>query len=270
MAAKSKAVIKEIIMGGIDRPEDLARLDIQSSEIEELADSIRERGLQQPIKVARRGERYTIIFGDRRFLACKLLERKTIQATVVDATDEEIVIDRAIENIQRVDLTPVEQALQYRGMIEKMGMKLPQVARKVGKKEGTIKRRLDLLKYPKHFIDAVHAGKVSLTVAEELMACSDLAHRDYLLEMAVEHGITASIARMWVQDWRKKDGPRPVVDEEGRGGEPLVFDRKHYIACGLCEVPVDVTKIKSITVCQDCLNQLYDMLHGKQPQTGGE
>lgn len=238
-------------------------------EIESLADSIRERGLQQPIKVARKGERFTIIFGDRRFLACQLLERKTILATVVDAKDDEIAIDRAVENIQRVDLSPVEQALQYRGMIEKLGMKLQQVARKVGKKEGTIKRRLDLLKFPRNFIDAVHSGKISLTVAEELMSCSDGAHRDYLLEMAVEHGITAAIGRMWVQDWRKSVAPRVEVDGGGGGEEALHFDKKSYIACGLCNEAVDVTKVKTITICPDCLNQLYDMLHDSEHQTRG-
>jgi len=264
-----KAVFQNVKIDLIDRPEDLARLEIQQAEIESLADSIRERGLQQPIKVARRGERFAIIFGDRRFLACQLLERKTIQATVVDAADEEVLIDRAIENIQRVDLTPVEEALQYQGMIDKMGMKLVQVARKVGKKEGTIKRRLDLLKFPNNFRGAVHRRQVSVTVAEELMACADPAHRDYLLEMAVEHGITKDIARMWVQDWRKSVAPRIDAGVQGGGGEPLGFDKKHYIACGLCEEPVDVTKIKTITICQGCLDQLYDMLHGKEPQTGG-
>ena len=244
----------------IDRPESLARLAVEESEIESLADSIRERGLQQPIKLARKGERFTIVFGDRRFLAYQVLERKTIEATVVDATDQEIAIDRAIENLQRVDLTPVEQALQYRDMMEELGMKLVQVARKVGKKEGTIKRRLDLLKYPNNFKSAVHRGQMSLTVAEELMACGD---------PAVEHGITAAIARMWVQDWRKSVAPRPGVDSGGGGAEPLGFDKKHYIACGLCEEPVDITKLKSISICPACLEQLYDMLHGQEPQKGG-
>jgi len=264
-----KAVFQNVKMELIDRPEDLARLEIQKSEIESLADSIRERGLQQPIKVARREGRFKIIFGDRRFLACQFLERKTILATVVDAEENEIAIDRAIENIQRIDLTPVEEALQYQGMIDKLGMKLVQVARKVGKKEGTIKRRLDLLKFPDNFKGAVHRKQVSLTVAEELMACGDPAHRDYLLEMAVEHGITKDIARMWVQDWRKSVIPRGEASARGGGGQALPFDKKSYIACGLCDGPVDVTKVKTITVCQDCLNQLYDMLHGKEPQTGG-
>ncbi|MBA7495173.1 Nucleoid occlusion protein [subsurface metagenome] len=264
-----KAVIQNVKMELIDRPEDLARLEIQSVEIESLADSIRERGLQQPIKVARRDQRFKVIFGDRRFLAYQVLERKTILATVVDATDEEIAIDRAIENIQRVDLTPVEEALQYQGMIDKLGMNLVQVSRKVGKKEGTIKRRLDLLKFPNNFKGAVHRKQVSLTVAEELMACGDPAHRDYLLEMAVEHGITKDIARMWVQDWRKSVIPRGEASAGGGGGQALPFDKKSYIACGLCDGPVDVTEVKTITVCQDCLNQLYDMLHGKEPETGG-
>lgn len=262
-----KAIFQSVGLDLIDRPEDLARLEVQQSEIESLADSIQERGLQQPIKLARKGKRFTIVFGDRRFLAYQLLKKKTIMATVVDARDDEIAIDRAIENIQRVDLTPVEEGLQYQGMIDKLKLRIDQVARKVGKKEGTIKRRLDLLKYPDKFKGAVHRGQVSLTVAEELMACGDPGHRDYLLEMAVEHGITKDIARMWVQDWRKKAAPRSDASGQGRGEAPLVFDKKSYIACGLCEEPVDVTKIKTIAVCQGCLNQLYDMLHSKEPQT---
>lgn len=265
-----KAVFQNVKMELIDRPEDLARLEIQSVEIESLADSIRERGLQQPIKVARKGERFAIVFGDRRFLAYQLLEKKTILATIVDADDDEIAIDRAVENDQRVDLTPVEQALQYQGMIDKLGMKLVQVARKVGRKEGTIKRRLALLKFPLNFRTAVHKRQVSVTVAEELMACADAGHRDYLLEMAVEHGITKDIARMWVQDWRKSVAYPKEAGDEGGGGESLHFDKKSYIACGLCEDPVDVTKVKTITICQECLNQLYDMLHkGEHQKKGG-
>lgn len=264
-----KAIFQNVGLDLIDRPEDLARLEIQQAEIEGLAESIRERGLQQPIKLARRDKRFMIIFGDRRFLACKLLEAKTIKAMVVDASDQDIAIDRAIENIQRVDLSPVEEGLQYQGMIEKVGMTLVQISRKVGKKEGTIKRRLDLLKFPKHFIDAVHSGKINLTVAEELMSCGDAAHRDYLLEMAIEHGVKTTVARLWVQDWRKRVTSRREVNEEGGGAQELKFEKKHYIACGLCDEPVDVTKVKTITICPECLNQLYDMLHSGEHKTQG-
>jgi ParB/RepB/Spo0J family partition protein len=87
-----KRKYQELIMELIDRPEELARLEIKSAEIQSLADSIRERGLQQPIKVAKRGERFMIVFGDRRYLACRLLGHKALHAEVVEATDEEIAI----------------------------------------------------------------------------------------------------------------------------------------------------------------------------------
>lgn len=263
MAAKSKAVRKHVALDLIDRPEDLARLEVSEEEIEELADSIRERGLQQPIKVARKGERFGIIFGDRRYLACKLLGKKTIEATVVDATEEDIAIDRAVENVQRVDLSPVEEGLQYQGMIEKMGLKLDQVAKRVGKKAGAIKRRLDLLRYPKEYINAVHRKQISLTVAEELVRCADAAHRSYLLEMAINHGITAGIARMWVQDWRKSQAPGVAVNPGGEGVPGPDFEKTHYIACSLCDQAVDVTKVKSITVCNGCLERLNNLLSGE-------
>lgn len=263
MAAKSKAVRKQVALDLIDRPEDLARLEVSDEEIEELADSIRERGLQQPIKVARKDERFGIIFGDRRFLACKLLGHKTIDATVVDATDEDIAIDRAVENLQRVDLSPVEEGLQYQGMIEKMGLKLDQVAKRVGKKAGSIKRRLDLIRYPKEFINAVHKRQVSLTVAEELVRCPDPGQRSYLLEMAIEHGITASIARMWVQDWRKSQAPEVAVNPGGGSAGGPEFEKTQYMTCGLCDGPVPIDKIRSILACNGCLKKLEDLLSGE-------
>jgi len=265
-----KATFQDVKIELIDRPEDVARLDIQQKEIESLADSIRERGLQQPIKVAARGDRFKLVFGDRRFLACKLLGGKDIKAMVVEANDGDIAIDRAIENIHRVDLTPVEEGLQYRDMIERMGMSREQVAQMVSKDLHVIRRRLNLLEYPDKFLNAVQGKKVTLSVAEELMSCRDPAHRDYLLEMAVEHGVTKDVARMWVEDWRKSVRKKPSASGEGGGEEPLSFQRKSYIACGLCDEPVEVTEVVSITICGKCKDRMYDMLNkGEHEREGG-
>lgn len=257
-----KATFQNVNLELIDRPKDLVRLEILGTEIEELADSIRERGLQQPIKVARREGRFTIIFGDRRFLACKLLAGKTIRATVVDATDEDIAIDRAIENIQRVDLSPLEEALQYQAMIDKLGFKVDQVGKKVGKKLGTVKRRLDLLKYPTNIKEAVHSKKITLSLAEEIMNCQDPGYRDYLLEMAVEHGVTSALMRIWVQDWRKSIREERGVDSEGGGGPNVNLSKTSYMTCGLCDGPFPIEKVRSITVCDGCLGKLHELLSG--------
>ncbi|MBA7714026.1 Nucleoid occlusion protein [subsurface metagenome] len=263
-----EAIFRSVNMNLIDRPEDLARLEIDQGAIQSLADSIRERGLQQPIKVARREGRFKIVFGDRRYLACKKLGLTKIKATVVDASDEEIAIDRAIENLQRVDLTPVEEALQYQGMIDKLGMKAEDIERMIGKELRTVYRKLALLKYPEGVKDAVHSGKVSLTVAEVLMSCPDEGHRDYLFQAAIENGITVAIARNWLDDWRKAQMGKPSGVPGAGIGEPSSFQRKSYIACGLCNEAVEIGKLESINICPACLAQLYDMLHKGEHQTG--
>lgn len=247
----------------VDRPVDLVRLEISSGEIENLADSIRERGLLQPIKVARKDERFMIVFGDRRFLACQLLGRKTIQATVVDAGDEEIAIDRAIENLQRVDLSPLEEALQYRGMIDKLGFKVEQVAKKVGKKEGSVKRRLQLLRYPNNIKEAVHTRKIGVGLAEEIMDCGDPGYRDYLLEMAIEHGVTNALMRTWVRDWRKGKREERDGTVTARGAEKVGFETTTYMTCGLCDGAIPIDKVQSLTMCDGCLKRLEEMLSEK-------
>ena len=262
-----EARFQNVKMNLIERPQDVARLAIDQGEIKSLADSIQQRGLQQPIKVARRGERFKLVFGDRRYLACQTLGMTKIKAMVVDATDEEIAIDRAIENIQRIDLSPVEEALQYQAMIENLGMKPEDIERMIGKELRTVYRKLALLKYPEHVQDAVHTGKLSLTVAEVLMTCTDEAHRDHLIEAGAENGITVAVARLWVDDWRKSQRRRPNGDTGPGIGEPLPLDRKHYIACDLCQEPVEINDLQSMNICRACLNRLYDMLHRKEPQT---
>lgn len=255
-----KAVRKQIALDLIDRPNEVARIEIDDSAIGELADSIRERGLQNPIKVARRDDRFVIIFGDRRFLAFELLGEKTIEATVVEASEADILIDRAIENIQRVDLTPVEEALQYGAMVEKGGMSIEEIARKVGKKPGSIERRLSILRWPPEFRSAVHKKMVSMTVAEELLNCGDKGKRSYFLEMAIEHGITAAVARMWVEDWRKSLAPPGPVNVEGRGEGVLGFERKVFVGCDLCESPTEYKDLKHVNVCSECLKELNRIL----------
>lgn len=256
----AKAVRKQIEIDLIDRPDKLARIEIEDSSISELADSIRERGLQNPIKVAKRGERYQIVFGDRRVLAYKYLGLGRIEATVVEASEADILIDRAIENLQRVDLTPVEEASQYQDLINDGGMSIEEIARKVGKKPGTIERRVTILRWPPEFRDAVHKKLVSMTVAEELLNCGDKGKRSYFLEMAVEHGITAAVARMWVEDWRKSLAPPGPVNVEGRGEGVLAFERKVYVGCDLCDAPTEYGDLKHVNVCAECLKELHRLL----------
>lgn len=255
-----KIIHKEITMTLIDRPDEIARVEIDQEELEELKESIKARGLQQAIKVTEKDGRYKIVFGDRRFLACQSLGLKTIMATVVQATEQEVLIDRFIENERRRNLSPLEVGLQYDGMIERLGMKVEQIAKMTGCKPGTIERKLHLLKMPKEFQTAVHKKVITLSVAEELIRCPDDAKRSYFLEMAIEHGITIRVARYWVDEYLKDLRAQGSDDRRGRGLQPAPITKPVYITCELCTDPVEVNQAQSVTVCPKCVTELHRLL----------
>lgn len=252
MTRKKTAKYQEILITLVDPPNVVDRLEIPHKRIEELSESIREIGLLSPVLLARAGERYEIVFGHRRYLACSRLGMDKITARVVDYTKKEISVARATENLQREDLTPIEEGFTYSRLINELKMSLSEVAKKTGKSAGIIKRRIDLLRMPDSLKRALHAKKISVGVAEELWSCGDGDHREYLVEMAVEHGITVAVARQWVQDFRKSQRQAPAHVEEGGQGSMVAFSEKIYRACDTCQGPVVLDALKELRVCGDC------------------
>jgi len=246
----------------IDRPVEGARLEINEEAIKELAESIKERGQLTPIRVQRRGDRFEVIFGDRRFLACVSLGKKTIKGIVVDMGEKDVLIDRATENIQRVDLSPVEEAEQYWILSEEGKVGFDKIGKMVGKSVGSIKRSMNILGMPEYLKVALHKGLISKAVAEELEGCPDESHKEYLCEMAVEHGITKAVARQWVNDYKKSLRGGQVAGDGGGGLEFSAPMEKTFVQCVLCEQPLEIQKAVHITVCPGCRNQLYEIIKG--------
>lgn len=253
MAKHSKQTIKEVPLDQIDEPKGIVRMDIDPDDLNDLAQSISEIGLLQPIMIAINNEGYEIVFGHRRFLACKKLGLSSVRSIVRVMTQQEIGIARATENISRADLTPIEEAATYKNLMDQYGLSLEQVAKKMAKTPGTIKRRMDLLRMPPPLQKAVHKKQISMTVAEELWSIGDEASLDYYLGFAIENGCTKEVARQWAKDW--KDSQRRSQTTGGEGGgvdlspcEP----RPSYVPCDLCHEPVELGKDKLIRSCPNC------------------
>jgi ParB-like chromosome segregation protein Spo0J len=135
-------------------------------------------------------------------------------------------------------------------------MTIEKIAKRVGRKPSRVKRMLDIVKMPVDFQKAIHKNQISPTVAEALWRCEDETHRDYLLELAIEHGVTAVVAAQWVQDHRKEKRESTAIKNEG-GGESTPFEGKtHYMTCDLCQGPEDTSKIKQVILCATCHKQL--------------
>jgi len=247
----------------IDRPRDPDRMDIGKNEVSELAESIKERGLLQPITVSERNGRYEIVYGDRRFLAHQELGLDKIACVIHKYNESEIAVDRAVENLQRVDLTVLEEAMVYQRMMDKGDLDDGQIGKLVGKSGGMVKRKRHLLRMPRHFLQALHTGKVMMSVAEYLMAVGDESHRDYLLEMAIEHGVTLIVARGWVDDWKRSK--REIESRrEGSTGDIGVFEEKPiYVSCDICGGPENMKDIKRMSTCKECYRIIIKNMRGE-------
>lgn len=249
--------IEAIDMSMIDRPVKIARETIDPERVRELAESIRESGLQQPIKVRPVNGRFEIVFGDRRYLAHKLLDLKTIKAIVAEMDDRETVVIRGIENLQRENLSPSEEAACYTALKVDGGLGVMAIAKKTGKTYNTVKRYLDFGELPEEVRRAVDSKKISLSTLETLQEIDDGEMFKYHFEMAAQNGVTPSVARMWVDDYLKSKAGK-FYSEMGAlppGGVESVA-RPVYMTCEACLGAVEMKDVRSMVVCIPCLKKV--------------
>jgi len=263
-------VFKSIDVNIIDPPSEVARLEIPEGEIKELAKSIKEQGQLQNILVFKKDGRYEIVAGHRRWLAIQYLKQKTISCKVVDSSPQMNALARASENLQRSDLTPLEEGMIYQGLIEKFDLPLDQIAKITGISAGIVKRRINILKMPDILIDAVHKRLVSQTVAEEVMRCPDEEYRDYLIQMARDHGVTAIVARQWVDDRIKEVRAKPGVNKGGGQAPEVYIETPVFVACQGCKLPKDIKDLRSVGICPECFRIFITMLENRAFKKGGE
>ena len=258
MTKPMKDKIAEVDLALIDEPKAIIRLEISSEAISELAQSISEIGLLQRVLLRPDGDRYEIVFGHCRFLAHKELGLKKIKSVIRVMTDQEVAIARATENLNRKDLTPIEEAATYKDLFESHAMSLEQIGARVGKSPALVKRRMDLLKMPPQLQKALHSKQISIGVAEELWPITDITTLDYYLSFALDGGCTVAVARQWCKDWRDFVR-RQDSDIVGGGGASNPFEpRPVYVACDLCVGPMEIGQETVLRVCPACYKTIKD------------
>ena len=154
-------VYKQIDIEKIKANENQPRTIFDDEKIAELATSIKENGLIQPLIVRKYNRNYQIIAGERRYRACKLAGLKTVPCIIKDIDDKQMDTYAIIENIQREDLTPIEEANAYKTLIDTYGMSQTELANKVGKKQSTIANKLRLLKLSDEVKDALKSKQIT-------------------------------------------------------------------------------------------------------------
>lgn len=165
------------------------RVEIDDEELKTLAQSIKDIGLAQPITVRPIGDKYEIVAGHRRFKACLLANVINIPCIVRILNDSEAEQVKAHENLYRQDLNPLEEAIYISRLINKDPLKIPEVAKTLGRTEAWVNERLDLLSYPEYFWPAIEHGNIALGVAKWLAQITDDVYRKMFFESAVNNGM---------------------------------------------------------------------------------
>lgn len=258
MAKLLKATIQQIDLSLVDPPKALVRMEINDESISELAQSISEVGLIQAILVRPDGDRYEVVAGHRRYLACKRAGLEKVAAVVRKMSDMEAAIIRATENLQREDLTPIEEAAIYQDMKDVYGMTVDQIARKVSVTPATVMRRIALLDMSPDLQKAIHEKRISIAVGEAFSIITDSDSLNFYLSFAIDDGCTKEIARSWAKDW--KDSDRRLTSTGGETPfEPVHIESKpHYLTCDICLHPYLMESIQSIMACEGCLIRLRE------------
>ena len=183
--------ISHLSLSLVDPKSDQPRKHFDKEALEQLSVSIIENGLLQPILVRAYGEgRYQIIAGERRFRASKLAGLTEIPAIILDKDDRRAAQIALIENVQREDLNPVEEALAYKSLAEEYDMTQEELSLKVGKSRGAIANTVRLLDLPDEILTLVASGELSAGHARTLLGVKNQDNMLLLAQRAVEDDLS--------------------------------------------------------------------------------
>jgi ParB family transcriptional regulator, chromosome partitioning protein len=168
------------------------RSQFDESGIEELAESIRAQGIVQPLVVTPEGEGWAIIAGERRWRAARRAGLESVPVVVREVADDRELLELAlVENLQRSDLNPIEEAEAYAVLQERFGLSQEEVAARVGKARTTVTNSLRLLRLPAEVRELMLAGQLTAGQARPLLAIASQEEQTALAERAVREGLSA-------------------------------------------------------------------------------
>ncbi|HEY0762369.1 MAG TPA: ParB/RepB/Spo0J family partition protein [Pyrinomonadaceae bacterium] len=204
-AEPSEVEIDSIVPGPMQ-----PRTHFDEASLQSLAESIRSHGIVQPLLVRRRGDGYELIAGERRWRAAKLAGISRVPVVVKEVPDDSLLEIALIENIQRENLNPIEEAQAYKKLIETVGLTQEALASRVGRDRSYITNYLRLLKLPDDVQQLVKEGRLSTGHARALLA---LSHQDLQRRIArqiIDGGLSVRATEQLVQKASEEKPKRPA------------------------------------------------------------
>lgn len=206
-----ETVVRDIDIDDIDPNADQPRREFDQEALKQLSESIREAGVLSPILVVENGMRYRIVAGERRYRASRMAGLTSVPCIVRSMTTEQQMEAALIENLQREDLNPIEEANAIRSLMQECGYTQEQAAKRLGKSRPAIANALRLLNLPQKVLELVVAGDLSAGHARTLAGLDDENRQLELAHQCVLHGYSVRRLEEMVKEKPQKSAPRAKV-----------------------------------------------------------
>lgn len=207
--------VLEVRLSQVEPNKNQPRKNFDPEKLELLAQSIKEHGLIQPITVVSNGnDSYTIVGGERRWRASKLAGLSTIQVIVKDYDEKKVAEISLIDNLQREDLNPIEEALGFKELSEVYGMTQDQISQIVGKSRSAVANSMRLLGLEEEFRQLVIDGKITEGHARALLSLEDVELRRFLANQIIESDLNVRQAEKLAKQLQKEKPEKKEKEED--------------------------------------------------------
>ncbi|CUU05004.1 MAG: ParB/RepB/Spo0J family partition protein [Fimbriimonadales bacterium] len=207
----SETLVQEIPIAQIRPNPFQPRQQFSEESLRELAESIRQMGVIQPIIVRQESaEDYVLVAGERRLRAAQMAGLTTIPAIVRSPSEQQMLEMALVENVQREDINPVDAALAYKRLMDEFGLTMEQVAQRVGKSVPAISNTIRLLQLPDYILETIRNGALSEGHGRALLMVRDAVHQRQLWQEILSDNLSVRTAELRAREWREREmNPTP-------------------------------------------------------------
>ncbi len=202
------------------------RVDFNAESLNELVSSIREKGVLAPILVRRAGEKYEIIAGERRYRAAKELKLERVPVVIRDVDDKEALVLSIVENIQREELNPIEEARAFERLTKEFSFTQERIAQAVSKDRSTIANMLRLLNLPQEVQKAISSGLLSFGHGKALMGLDSVPQQIKLTHLVMSNSLSVRELENYIASSRLASGKKLKVSKDK---DPYVADIENQL-----------------------------------------
>jgi len=190
----------DVLREKIKMPKSMMRQMVSEKDLEDLARSIKEIGIINPIIVRKMGDDYELVAGLRRLMAADVLRMEKVYVRVVRAGDEKAEQIKMDENKEREEINPVDEGMYFYDMMQKFGWNQKQLAGRFRVSESYVSQRVGSMDWPKVLREVVVNGKLTFSVAREFAQIKDLGEMERVIDQAISSGVSPAVVARWRQE----------------------------------------------------------------------